>query len=76
MKDCPERPKDNNEMGKKTMLNKVDVIPSLQTFETKIEVENVPMRVVTRAQAKDAGREDERIRESPRRTRDVKLEKS
>ena len=76
VKDYPKRPKDSNKMGRKTMLNIVGVIPSPQTSETETEMGNVPLRVVTRAQAREAGREDERIRESPRHAKDTTPEKS
>ena len=62
-------------MGTKTMLNIVGVIPSPQTSETEIEMGNVPLRVVTRAQAREAGREEESIRESPRHAKDTTIEK-
>lgn len=65
VKDCLDRPKDDNNFGEKTMLNMVGVIPSRQISQTKNEMENVPLTVVTRAQARQAHRGDKSGR-SPR----------
>ena len=35
------------------VLNYVEVIPSPQTSQTKIETANIPLRVVTRAQTRN-----------------------
>lgn len=58
------------------MLNIVGVISSPQTSETEAEMGNVPVRVFTRAQAREDSREEEIIRESPRHAKDIMLENS
>ena len=58
------------------MLNIAGVIPSPHTFEIEIEMGNVQVRVVTRAQPREAGREAERRRESPRHSKDIMPDKS
>lgn len=53
MKDCPNKPKASENVKGKTMLNLVGVMPSPQTLETEIETVNIPLKVVTRNQAKN-----------------------
>lgn len=49
-KDCLERATTSNVTGMKTTLNLIDSIPSPLTFETEMEMRNIALRVVTRAQ--------------------------
>ena len=53
MKDCPEKPKTSENVRGKATLNMVGVIPSPQTSETEAEVSNIPLRVITRSQARN-----------------------
>ena len=52
-RDCPEKPKTNENVRGKATLNMVGVIPSPQTSETKVDNPNTPLRVITRSQARN-----------------------
>ena len=74
-KDCPSKRIENNVSGK-TTLTYVEVIPSPQTSETKIESANILLRVVTRVQTRNNEKGTEETGVIPRENEAVPKEKA
>ena len=51
-KDCPNKPVVSTAPVGKTGLNLVEIIPSPTISETELEIEIIPLRVITRTQAR------------------------
>ena len=52
-KDCPEKPVATTAQVGKMGLNLVEIIPSPTTSETEPQIRNIPLRVITRAEARE-----------------------
>ena len=60
-KDCPNKPIVTTTQVGKIGLSLVEIIPSLASSETKPELGNVPLKVITRAQAREVLEENHSV---------------